>query len=128
MEFAPNSLPGSRLYLNRLKPVLLKARFDETIWAVASLLDRVAKDRWMMRVDSWSSTALDGRTVKYAYKELSDGIAAISATIEGWSVMILQKSVRAPLTRGQVEAFFGENFAERYLAAERQDFRPSLGI
>jgi len=63
----------------------------------------------MMRVDSWCATALDGRTVKYAYKELSDGIAAISATIEGWSVMIFQKGVRAPLTRDEVESMIEEN-------------------
>jgi hypothetical protein len=69
----------------------------------------------MMRMDSWCSTALDGRTIKYAYRELSDGIAAISATIEGWSVMILQKSVRAPLTREEVESLFEENPAIGHL-------------
>jgi hypothetical protein len=102
--------------------------FDETIWAGASLLDRVAKDRWMMRVDSWCATALDGRTVKYAYKELSDGIAAISATIEGWSVMMFQKGVRAPLTRRQVEALFEEKFEVGDLTVERQHSRASLGV
>jgi|HubBroStandDraft_6_1064221.scaffolds.fasta_scaffold289287_2 hypothetical protein len=74
----------------------------------------------MMRVDSWCSTALDGRTVKYAYKELSDGIAAISATIEGWSVMVFQKSVREPLTRDEVESLFEVNPAIGHLLLGRR--------
>jgi len=73
----------------------------------------------MMRVDSWCSTALDGRTIKYAYRELSDGIAAVSATIEGWSVMILQNSVRAPLTREEVESLFEVNPAIGHLLTGR---------
>jgi hypothetical protein len=64
----------------------------------------------MMNVDSWCAILADGRSVRYEYKELSDGIAAISATIDGWSVMILQRSVRAPLTRAQVEAVFAESY------------------
>lgn len=82
----------------------------------------------MMRVDSWCATAPDGRTIKYAYKELSDGIAAVSATIEGWSVMIFQKGARTPLTRRQVEAFFDERFEVGNLTVEREHSRASLGV
>jgi hypothetical protein len=73
----------------------------------------------MMNVDSWWATSPDGRSVRYAYKELSDGIAAISATIEGWSVMILQRSVRAPMTRAQVEALFAESYGASLPLLER---------
>jgi len=50
--------------------------------------------------------------VRYGYKELSDGVAAISASVEGRSLMILQRSLRAPLTRAEVEALFEEKFEE----------------
>jgi hypothetical protein len=40
------------------------------------------------------------------YKELSDGVAGISAKTDGRFVMIVQRSIRAPLTRKQVEAVF----------------------
>ncbi len=73
----------------------------------------------MMNVDSWWTTSADGRSVRYEYKELSDGIAAISATIDGWSVMILQRSVRAPLTRVQVEAVFAETYGASRPVQER---------
>ena len=59
-----------------------------------------------MREDSWISASRGGRIVKYAYKELSDGIAGISAEMDRRFVMILQRSIRAPLTRKQVEAVF----------------------
>ena len=64
-----------------------------------------------MTLDSWAVTSHDGRTVQYAYKELSDGTAAISATANGCTTMILQRNLRAPMTRGQVEAAFEQNFA-----------------
>jgi hypothetical protein len=57
-----------------------------------------------VRYDAWIATSSDGRIVKLAYKELSDGIAGISAETDGRFVMILQRSIRAPLTRKQVEA------------------------
>lgn len=57
-----------------------------------------------MKEDSWSRISTDGKIVKYAYKELSDGIAGISAKANGRFLMILQRSIRAPLTRRQVEA------------------------
>jgi hypothetical protein len=79
----------------------------------------------MMNVDSWCATSADGRSVRYKYKELSDGIAAISATIDGWSVMILQRSVRAPLTRAQVEAVFAETYGASQPLQERHS-RASL--
>jgi hypothetical protein len=62
--------------------------------------------RSTMKEDTWDTISNDGRIVKYAYKELSDGIAGISAKKNGRFLMILQRSVRAPLTRKQVEAVF----------------------
>jgi hypothetical protein len=59
-----------------------------------------------MREDTWIAISTDGRIVKYGYKELSDGIAGISAKMHGRFLMILQRSIRAPLTRKQVEAVF----------------------
>ena len=59
-----------------------------------------------MRYDSWVAASRDGTIVQYAYKELSDGIAGISAEKGGTFLMILQRSIRAPLTRKQVEAVF----------------------
>jgi hypothetical protein len=59
-----------------------------------------------MRYESWTATSPDGKIVRFAYKELSDGVAGISAKTDGRFVMILQRSIRAPLTREQVEAVF----------------------
>ena len=59
-----------------------------------------------MKEDFWIAISTDGRIVKYGYKELSDGIAGISAKGNGTFLMILQRSIRAPLTRKQVEAVF----------------------
>ena len=72
-----------------------------------------------MSFEYWYATSPEGRVVKYGYKELSDGVAAISATVEGRSQMILQKSLRAPLTRTQVEALFEEKSTIRDLTDER---------
>jgi len=72
-----------------------------------------------MSFEYWHATSPEGRVVKYGYKELSDGVAAISATVEGRSLMILQKSLRAPLTRTQVEALFEEKSTIRDLTHER---------
>ncbi|MGA8144226.1 MAG: hypothetical protein WB987_10090 [Candidatus Acidiferrales bacterium] len=63
-----------------------------------------------MSFDTWSATSADGRRVRYGYKELSDGTAAISATVDGNTLMILQKNIRAPMTREQVEAVFERSF------------------
>ena len=90
----------------------------ETIRARSSLSYRVAKDRWKMSFEYWYATSSEGRVIRYGYKELSDGVAAISATVEGRSVMILQRSLRAPLTRAQVEALFEEEPAVRNLTGE----------
>jgi hypothetical protein len=98
--------------------------FGETIRAGSSLSYRVAKDRWKMSFEYWYATSPEGRVIKYGYKELSDGVAAISATIEGRSLMILQRSLRAPMTRSQVEALFEENYTVRNLAGE--ECRPGL--
>ncbi len=94
------------------------AYFGETIRAGSSLSYRVAKDRWKMSFEYWYATSPEGRVIKYGYKELSDGVAAISATVEGRSLMILQRSLRAPMTRAQVEALFEEKSAVRDLAGE----------
>jgi len=59
-----------------------------------------------MRYDSWIARSSDGRSVEFAYKELSDGTAAISAKTDATSVMIVQQSIKAPLTRKQVEDVF----------------------
>ncbi len=59
-----------------------------------------------MRYDSWTTTSPDGKIVRFAYKELSDGVAGISAKMDGRFVMILQRSIKPPLTREEVEAFF----------------------
>jgi hypothetical protein len=56
-----------------------------------------------MREDVWIAVSTDGRIVKYGYKELTDGVAGISAKMHGNFLMILQRSIRAPLTRKQVE-------------------------
>ncbi|MGA8304630.1 MAG: hypothetical protein WB723_03075, partial [Candidatus Acidiferrales bacterium] len=100
------------------------AYFSETIRAGWSLSYRVAKDRWKMSFEYWYATSPEGRVIKYGYKELSDGVAAISATVEGRSLMILQRSLRAPMTRGQVEALFEENYTVSNLAGE--EFRSGL--
>jgi hypothetical protein len=71
-----------------------------------------------MSFEYWYSTSPEGRVIKYGYKELSDGVAAISASVEGRSLMILQRSLRAPMTRAQVEALFEEKCAVRDLANE----------
>jgi hypothetical protein len=90
----------------------------ETIRAGSSLSYRVAKDRWKMSFEYWYATSPEGRVIKYGYKELSDGVAAISASVEGRSLMILQRSLRAPMTRSQVEALFEENYTVRNLAGD----------
>ena len=59
-----------------------------------------------MRYESWTTNSSDGKIVRFAYKELSDGVAGISAKTDGRFVMILQRSIRAPLTRKQVEDVF----------------------
>ena len=71
-----------------------------------------------MKEDSWKVISADGTTVKYAYKELTDGVAGISANVNGRFLMILQRSIRAPLTRKQVEAVF-EQILRRDLASLR---------
>lgn len=71
-----------------------------------------------MSFEYWHATSPEGRVIKYGYKELSDGVAAISATVEGRTLMILQRSLRAPMTRSQVEALFEENYTVRNLAGE----------
>ena len=73
-----------------------------------------------MCFEYWYATSSEGKVVRYGYKELTDGVAAISATVNGQSVMILQKSVRAPLTREQVEAVFEENLANPKLINEQR--------
>lgn len=82
------------------------AHIGETISAVGSLHYGAEKRGWKMRYDSWVAASRDGTIVRYAYKELSDGIAGISAEKGGTFLMILQRSIRAPLTRKQVEAVF----------------------
>ena len=64
------------------------------------------KRRPIMKEDTWNAISTDGRIVKYGYKELSDGVAGISAKKNGRFLMILQRSIRAPLTRKEVEAVF----------------------
>jgi len=59
-----------------------------------------------VRYESWTATSSDGKIVRFAYKELADGVAGISAKTDGRFVMIVQRSIRAPLTREQVEAVF----------------------
>jgi len=59
-----------------------------------------------MRYESWTATSPDGKIVRFAYKELSDGVSFISAKADGRFVMILQRNIRAPLTRKEVEAVF----------------------
>jgi hypothetical protein len=66
-----------------------------------------------MRYESWTATSPDGKIVRFAYKELSDGIAGISVKSEERFVMILQRSIRAPLTRKQVEAVFERSNFDR---------------
>ena len=71
-----------------------------------------------MSFEYWYAISSEGRVIRYGYKELSDGVAAISVTVDGRSVMILQRSLRAPLTRSQVEALFEEKSAVRNLTGE----------
>src|ERR1700730_3976797 len=72
---------------------------SETILGLGSLLYGAKKRRRAMRYESWTATSPDGKIVRFAYKELSDGVAGISAKTAGRFVMILQRSIRAPLTR-----------------------------
>jgi hypothetical protein len=71
-----------------------------------------------MSFEYWYATSSEGRVIRYGYKELSDGVAAISATVEGQSLMILQRSLRAPMTRAQVEALFEEKSGVHVLTSE----------
>jgi hypothetical protein len=80
-----------------------------------------------MSFEYWYATSPQGRVVRYGYKELSDGVAAISASAEGRSVMILQRSLRAPLTRAEVEALFEEKSTVRDLASEEYRSSASSG-
>jgi hypothetical protein len=59
-----------------------------------------------MRHDSWIATSSEGIKVEFAYKELSDGVAAISAKTAESSIMVFERSVKVPLTREQVEKIF----------------------
>jgi hypothetical protein len=68
------------------------------------------KRRPAMKEDTWNAISTDGRIVKYGYKELSDGVAGISAKRNGRFLMILQRSIRAPLTRKEVEAVFEQTY------------------
>ena len=69
-----------------------------------------------MKQDSWIGTLPDGRIVQYAYKELADGVAALSAKVEGRLTMVVQRDIRAPVTRKQVEAVFEQNFRVEHSA------------
>jgi hypothetical protein len=80
-----------------------------------------------MSFEYWYGTSPGGRVVRYGYKELSDGVAAISATVEGRSLMILQRSLRAPLTRAEVEALFEEKSTVRDLTGEEYRSSASSG-
>ena len=64
----------------------------------------------VMRYDSWIATSSEGRKVEFAYKELSDGFAAISAKTDEISVMVFERSIPAPLTREQVEKIFEHDY------------------
>jgi|ERR1700678_3025968 hypothetical protein len=59
-----------------------------------------------MRYDSWIATSSQGKKVEFAYKELSDGFAAISAKTDETSVMVFERRIPAPLTRAQVQKIF----------------------
>jgi hypothetical protein len=85
---------------------LVAVRRGETIPGWSSLLHRAKKRRLAVRYESWTTTSNGGKIVRFAYKELSDGVAGISAKTDGRFVMIVQRSIRAPLTRKQVEAVF----------------------
>ena len=80
-----------------------------------------------MSFEYWYATLPQGRVVRYGYKELSDGVAAISASVEGRSVMILQRSLRAPLTRAEVEALFEEKSTVRDLTGQKYRSSASAG-
>lgn len=85
---------------------MIAQRGDETICGMATLQYRAKKRRRAVRYESWTATSSDGKIVRFAYKELSDGVAGISAKMDGRFVMIVQRGIRAPLTRNQVEAVF----------------------
>ena len=80
-----------------------------------------------MSFEYWYATSPEGRVVRYGYRELSDGVAAVSATVEGRSLMILQRSLRAPLTRVEVEALFEEKSTVRDLTGEEYRSSASSG-
>jgi hypothetical protein len=79
-----------------------------------------------MSFEYWYATSPEGRVIKYGYKELTDGVAAVSATVDGRTVMILQRSIRVPLTREQVEAVLEENLVMRGPPASRLASRAAL--
>jgi hypothetical protein len=76
-----------------------------------------------MRQDFWIGISTDGRIVKYGYKELSDGVAGVSAKGNGRFLMILQRSIRSPLTRTQVEAVF-----EQFLSMDHRRISSPQGL
>ena len=54
--------------------------------------------------------------MKYAYKELSDGVVALSAEVDGQLTMVMQRDIGTPVTRKQVEAVIEQNFRMAQLA------------
>jgi hypothetical protein len=68
-----------------------------------------------MKEDSWSGRLSEGRIVKYAYKELSDGVVVLSAEVDGQLTMVVQRAIRTPVTRKQVEAAIEQNFRMAHL-------------
>jgi hypothetical protein len=69
-----------------------------------------------MKEDSWSGRLSEGRIVEYAYKELSDGVVALSAKVDGQLTMVVQRNIGTPVTRKQVEAVIEQNFRMAQLA------------
>jgi hypothetical protein len=69
-----------------------------------------------MKEDSWSGRLSEGRIVEYAYKELSNGVVALSAKVDGQLTMVVQRNIGTPVTRKQVEAVIEQNFRMAQLA------------
>ena len=68
-----------------------------------------------MRDQEWVNTLADGRRVKFAYQELPDGGAFITAQIERSRVVypILLAQAENPLGREEVESHFESELSKK---------------
>jgi hypothetical protein len=68
-----------------------------------------------MQDQEWINTLADGRRVKFAYQELPDGGAFITAQIERCRVVysILLAQAEKPHSRAEVESYFAGELSKK---------------